>query len=54
MKKYLLSVFTVILPFLTFAQETTSEHIDRVFKDYTGWFVDAIFYEIPFSFKTFS
>lgn len=49
MKKYLLSVFTVILPFLTYAQETTSEHIDRVFKDYTGWFVDAIFYEIPFS-----
>ncbi len=49
MKKYLLSLFTIILPILTFAQETTSEKIDRVFKDYTGWFVDAIFYEIPFS-----
>lgn len=49
MKKYLLSIFTIILPILTFAQETTSEKIDRVFKDYTGWFVDAIFYEIPFS-----
>lgn len=49
MKKYLLSIFTLIFPFLTFAQETTSEQIDRVFKDYTGWFVDAIFYEIPFS-----
>ncbi|GAL68846.1 alanine/glycine:cation symporter family protein [Jejuia pallidilutea] len=49
MKKYLLSLFTLISPFLTFAQESTSEKIDRVFKDYTGWFVDAIFYEIPFS-----
>jgi len=49
MKKYLLTIFTLVFPFLTFAQETTSESIDRVFKDYTGWFVDAIFYEIPFS-----
>ena len=49
MKKYLLSIFTLILPFITFAQETTSQQIDRVFKDYTGWFVEAIFYEIPFS-----
>ena len=49
MKKYILSVFTLVLPILTFAQETASEQIDRVFKDYTGWFVDAIFYEIPFS-----
>ncbi|WP_179336042.1 alanine/glycine:cation symporter family protein [Winogradskyella costae] len=49
MKKYLLSIFTISLPFLTFAQETTSEKIDAIFKDYTGWFVDAIFYEIPFS-----
>ena len=49
MKKYLLSIFTILLPFLTFAQETTSEKIDAIFKDYTGWFVDAIFYEIQFS-----
>ncbi|WP_159021409.1 sodium:alanine symporter family protein [Formosa sp. L2A11] len=49
MKKYLLSIFTLILPILTFAQQTTSEKIDIVFKDYTGWFVDAIFYEIPFT-----
>tara|TARA_R110002096_G_scaffold64789_1_gene157735 strand:+ start:1437 stop:3059 length:1623 start_codon:yes stop_codon:yes gene_type:complete len=49
MKNYLLSIFTLVFPFLTFAQETTSESIDRVFKDNTGWFVDAIFYEIPFS-----
>ncbi|MFB9054872.1 alanine/glycine:cation symporter family protein [Formosa undariae] len=49
MKKYLLSIFTITLPILTFAQQTTSEKIDVIFKDYTGWFVDAIFYEIPFS-----
>lgn len=49
MKKYLLSITTLILPFLTFAQESTSEKIDKIFKDYTGWFVEAIFYEIPFS-----
>ena len=49
MKKYLLSFFALSLPFLNFAQETTSEQIDRVFRDYTGWFVEGIFYEIPFS-----
>ncbi|NRR90434.1 alanine:cation symporter family protein [Winogradskyella undariae] len=49
MKKYLLSIFALILPLLNFAQETTSEKIDVIFKEYTGWFVDAIFYEIPFS-----
>jgi AGCS family alanine or glycine:cation symporter len=49
MKKYLLSMFTIISPLLTFAQESTSEKIDTIFKNYTGWFVDAIFYEIPFS-----
>ncbi len=50
MKKYLLSLFAVLMPLLTFAQElTTSEKIDANFKSWTGWFVDAIFYEIPFS-----
>ncbi|MBJ6369534.1 alanine/glycine:cation symporter family protein [Snuella sedimenti] len=49
MKKYLLSICTLVFPILTFAQESTSEKIDRVFKDYTGWFVEGIFYEIPFS-----
>ncbi|MDO6760175.1 alanine/glycine:cation symporter family protein [Tamlana sp. 2_MG-2023] len=49
MKKYLLSILTTITPLLIFAQESTSEKIDRIFKEYTGWFVDAIFYEIPFS-----
>ncbi|MFH4967918.1 alanine/glycine:cation symporter family protein [Gaetbulibacter sp. M240] len=49
MKKYYLSLITLITPFLIFAQKTTSEKIDETFKDYTGWFVDGIFYEIPFS-----
>ncbi|MBR9914652.1 MAG: alanine:cation symporter family protein [Algicola sp.] len=49
MKKFLLSFFTLITPFLTFAQESTSERIDEVFKTYTGWFVEGIFYEIPFT-----
>ena len=49
MKKYLLSIFTLILPILTFSQETTAEKIDVIFKKYTGWFVDGIFYKIPFT-----
>lgn len=49
MKKSFLSLISILLPIITFAQESTSEKIDQIFKDYTGWFVDAIFYEIPFS-----
>lgn len=36
------------IPMISFAQSTT-DSIDATFKNYTGWFVDAIFYEIPFS-----
>jgi len=50
MKKILFSLFSILTPLLTFAQEqTTSEAIDETFRQYTGWFVDLIFYEIPFS-----
>jgi len=53
MKKYLLSIFTLIIPFLTFAQDTAEKGIDQIidekFGAATGWFVDAIFYQIPFS-----
>ena len=49
MKKYLLSIFTLITPFLIFAQESSADKIDVLFKKYTGWFVEGIFYEIPFS-----
>ena len=53
MKKYLLAVFTLILPFLTFSQETTEKGLDQLidekFGAATGWFVDLIFYKIPFT-----
>ena len=48
MNKKLLSLLFLAVPIVTFAQ-STSDKIDVVFKDYTGWFVEAIFYEIPFS-----
>lgn len=53
MKKYLLSILAFITPFLTFAQEASEmgidEKIDEVFGDATGWFVNAVFYQIPFT-----
>ncbi|WP_282121774.1 alanine/glycine:cation symporter family protein [Algibacter mikhailovii] len=53
MKKYLLSIFTLIAPILTFAQESTDKGIDQLidekFGAATGWFVSAIFYKIPFT-----
>lgn len=50
MKKYLLSLFAILTPIITFSQETAaSERIDKIFSEYTGWFVEGIFYEIPFS-----
>lgn len=49
MRRYLLSILTALFPLLTIAQQSTAEKIDTEFKNYTGWFVDAIFYEIPFS-----
>ncbi|WP_373056871.1 alanine/glycine:cation symporter family protein [Zunongwangia sp. H14] len=52
-KRILFSIIGTFLPLITFAQEnggeTISAKIDTIFKDYTGWFVDFIFYEIPFS-----
>lgn len=50
MKNYLLLLSAILTPLITFSQETaTSAQIDEIFKDYTQWFVEAIFYEIPFS-----
>lgn len=50
MNKFILSLITLLTPLIGFAQEpSTSEQIDATFRDYTGWFVNAIFYEIPFS-----
>jgi len=53
MKRRLLSLIALISPVLAFAQETQKmgidQKIDKVFGDATGWFVQAIFYEIPFT-----
>ena len=49
MKKYLLTILTFILPFITFAQEVgIDQKIDEAFGDATGWFVNFIFYQIDF------
>ena len=52
MKKYLLSLFALLLPLLNFAQETQEagidQKIDEAFGDATGWFVNFIFYQIDF------
>lgn len=48
--KVCLSMLLFLLPLMTFAQEqSTSDLIDEKFKSWTGWFVELIFYEIPFS-----
>ena len=51
MKKYLLGLISLLTPFLTFAQDASGggDSLDSIFKKYTGWFVDFIFLEIPFS-----
>lgn len=53
MKKLVLSTLLLVVPFITFAQETVEkgldERIDEIFGGATGWFVNFIFYEIPFS-----
>ncbi len=53
MKKLLLSTLLLFVPFITFAQETVEkgldERIDEIFGGATGWFVNFIFYQIPFS-----
>lgn len=53
MKKYLLSLTAFFIPFLIVAQELQElgidEKIDLWFGNATGWFVNFIFYQIPFS-----
>lgn len=53
MKYKLLSLLTFLLPYISLAQESpemgVDEKIDQVFGNLTGWFVDFIFYQIPFS-----
>lgn len=53
MKKHLLSILTLTIPLLSFAQDAKEKGIDQIidekFGNATGWFVDAIFYQIPFT-----
>lgn len=51
MKRLLLFLFTFV-PFINFAKEVgIDQKIDQAFGDATGWFVQGIFYEIPFTDK---
>jgi len=48
--KKLLALLFLISPVLTFAQEKgMDQKIDEAFGDATGWFVEGIFYSIPFT-----
>lgn len=48
-KKSFLALLLTILPLLTFAQEKgLDQKIDEAFGSATGWFVNAIFYQIDF------
>jgi AGCS family alanine or glycine:cation symporter len=50
MKKKLLSLLLLAIPMLSFAQEKgLDQQIDEVFGNLTGWFVNLIFYQIPFT-----
>ena len=50
MNKKLLSLLFLATPFFTFGQEKgLDQQIDEAFGNATGWFVDIIFYQIPFS-----
>jgi AGCS family alanine or glycine:cation symporter len=50
MNKRLLLLLFLAAPFLTFAQEKgLDQKIDEVFGDLTGWFVEFVFYQIPFT-----
>ncbi|MBJ2175795.1 alanine:cation symporter family protein [Aureibaculum sp. A20] len=49
MNKKLLNFIFLLTPIAIFAQEGVDEKIDRIFGNATGWFVDFIFYQIPFT-----
>jgi AGCS family alanine or glycine:cation symporter len=50
MYKKLLTILFSVMPVLTFAQEKgLDQQIDEAFGDATGWFVNFIFYQIPFT-----
>lgn len=51
MKKIFLSLFSITLPYMSFANQAANQGLDdqinEIFARYTGWFVEAIFYQIP-------
>lgn len=50
MMKKILALLVLMLPFMAFAAEKgLDQKIDEAFGAYTGWFVNLIFYAIPFS-----
>ena len=50
MKKRLLTLLFLVSPLITFAQEAgLDQKIDQAFGKATGWFVNFIFYQIPFT-----
>ncbi|QCX38093.1 alanine:cation symporter family protein [Aureibaculum algae] len=49
MNKKLLNFIFLLTPIAIFAQEGVDEKIDRIFGNATGWFVEFIFYQIPFT-----
>ena len=50
MKTYIKTIIALILPFISSAQDKGIDQIiDEKFGNATGWFVDFIFYKIPFS-----
>lgn len=50
MNKRLLTLLFMVAPMLIFAQEKgIDQQIDEAFGNATGWFVDFIFYQIPFT-----
>lgn len=50
MKRIYFLLLSLLLPAFTFAQSNELPHqINRIFKEYTTWFNDFIFYKIPFS-----
>ena len=50
MYKKLLTILFSVMPVLTFAQEKgLDQQIDEAFGNATGWFVNFIFYQIPFT-----
>ena len=50
MKKKLLSLLLLATPLLIFSQDKgLDQQIDEAFGSATGWFVDFIFYQIPFT-----